>query len=300
MRSKNLHYVQHTVDITQGDDPDANWAEGIIQVDKVLSEELGRTIRNGNQFRLVGYGANLKGFAGSDDLDIGFAGTAAVQFCPVTKNSVAAHQGLYRQWLKQKSLSGTVGAYVRYDDFEVGWDGANELSPSRNSQIYTTGMGDTLEEDVVIYGSSASGGYVSLETYYNNLNPIALTSRTAFGSIIKTAKFEDVFPGQRTLIMPTSFTSQTETSTLPDNYHGGIANGDITWLPSGNHLSHMTGTLFFYFKGVSYHAATIPPTNPDELRMTITLVYEGWSSLAPTPNKRLTNKSAAKTLRGKK
>lgn len=300
MRSKNLHYVQHTVDITQSDNPEGNWASGVIQVDKILSEELGRTIRNGNQFRLVGYGANLKGFTGASDLDIGFAGTAAVQFCPVTKNSVAAHQGLYKQWMKQKQLAGTQGAYVRYDDFEVGWDGSNELPAARNSQLFTTGMGDTTEEDVVLYGASVSGGYVSLESYYDNLSPIAATSRNPFGSIIKTAKFEDKFPEWRTLIMPTSFTSQTETSTLPDNYHGGIANGDMTWLPSGNHLSHMTGSLYFFFKGVSYHATTIPPTVPDELRLTVTLVYEGWSSLTPTPNKRLTRKSAAKAIRGKK
>jgi len=298
-RSKNLHFVQHDVLITQSDDPDANWAEGVIQVDQILSKELGRTIRNGNSFRLVGYGSQLKGFTGAGDLDIGFAGVTAVQFCPVTKNGVGAWQSLQKQWMQQKRLSSSVGKYVRYDDFEVGWDDSELLHVTRNSTILMEGLTDTASESVGLYGPSAAGTYVSLEEYYDNLNPIAAPSLDYVGAIIKQPKFSNKFPDRKQLISSTSFTSQSETSTIPDNYHGGLATGIIDWLPSDNHLSHMTGTLFFYFKGVSYHDTTVPPTIPDELKLTITLVYEGWAPLAKVRSAKGTKKLSTTAPRTK-
>ena len=275
-RSKNLHIVQLDVEIEQPDDPELNWADGIIQVDKILSEELGRTIRNGNTFRLVGFGASLKGFIGASDVDVGFAGTAAVQYCPVTKNSVGAWQSLQKQWIKQKQLSSGVGKYVRYDDFEVGWSNFQLLPAPRNSTILMGGLNDANPESVGIYGTSADGAYVSLSSYYDNMNPIPEPSEDPFGAVIKTAKFSNKFPDWRTLIMPTTFSSEGP------NTGGAIATGDISWLPSDNHLSHMTGTLYYFFKGLPGDELL----NADDLKLTITLVYEGWASLAKTRSAR--------------
>jgi len=281
-RSKNLHFVEKTVTILQSSgDPQNNWAEGVIQVDAILSEELGRTIRNGNSFRLVGYGANLKGFIGASDQDVGFAGTAVVQYCPVTKNSVGAWQSLQKQWMKQKQLSSGVGRYVRYDDFELGWEKSHLLPAPRQSTILMGGLNDAASENVVVYGASVDGDTVSLSSYYDNLNPIPVPSEDPFGAVIKTAKFANKFPDFKSLIMPTSFTAVTIAEDDPDTYAGGMANGDISWLPSDNHLSHMTGTLYYYFKGVA-PAPLVAPVIPDELKLTITLVYEGWAPLAVT------------------
>lgn len=282
-RSKNLHFVQLEVEIEQPDDPEQNWAAGTIQVDADLSKELGRTIRNGNSFRLVGYGASLKGYNSSPDVDVGFAGTAAVQYCPVTKNSVGAWQSLQKQWMKQKALSSSVGKYVRYDDFEVGWDNSNLLPTARNSTILMGGLNDAVSEKVGIYGPSADGTYVSLSTYYDNLNPIPAVSEDPFGAVIKTAKFSDKFPDWKTLIMPTTFSSLPNSLVPAEGYAGGIATGEIQWLPSDNHLSHMTGTLYYFFKGIPGDAL-IPVA--DELKLTITLVYEGWAPLAKTRSSR--------------
>ena len=171
-RSKNLHIVQLEVDIVQPDDPENNWAQGVIQVDAELSKELGRTIRNGNSFRLVGYGSSLRGFSGTSDQDVGFAGVTAIQFCPVTKNGVGAWQSLQAQWIKQKQLSSSVGKYVRYDDFEVGWDSNDLLPAARNSTILMSGLADNTSEQIGLYGTSVDGAYVSLEGYFDNLNPI--------------------------------------------------------------------------------------------------------------------------------
>lgn len=275
-RSKNLHFVQLEVNIEQPDDPELNWAEGTIQVDQKLSEELGRTIRNGNSFRLVGYGASLKGYNSSPDIDVGFAGTAAVQYAPVTKNSVGAWQSLHKQWMKQKQLSSGVGKYVRFDDFELGWEASHLLAAARQSTILMGGLNDAASENVVLYGSSTDGATVSLAGYYDNLNPIPEPSEDPFGAVIKTAKFTNKFPDFRTLIMPTTFSALPQSSLPAEGYAGGIATGEIQWLPSDNHLSHMTGTLFYFFKGIPGDAS-IPIA--DNLKLTITLVYEGWAPL---------------------
>jgi len=295
-RSKNLHFVQHEITIEQPDDPELNWAEGVIQVDQILSKELGRTIRNGNSFRLVGFGAALKGYDSSSDVDVGFAGTAAVQFCPVTKNGVGAWQSLQSQWMKQKRLSSSVGKYVRYDDFEVGWDATHFLGVGRNSNILMQGLGDTADEAVVLYGASASGGHVTLESYFDNLNPIAAVSEDPFGAVIKTPKFTNKFPDYRTLIMPTTFSSLPNSLVPAEGYAGGIANGDIQWLPSDNHISHMTGTVFFFFKGIPGDTS-IPIA--DELKLTVTLVYEGWAPLAKLRSARGTKRLPTTAASGK-
>ena len=280
-RSKNLHIVQLEVEVQQPDDPQSpvNWASGVIQVDELLSKELGRTIRNGNSFRLVGFGSTLRGFNASTDLDVGFAGTSVLQFCPVTKNGVGAWQSLQKQWMKQKQLSSAVGKYVRYDDFEVGWDANSFLSTARNSTIRMSGLDDTNSEKISLYGASVDGTVVTLESYFDNLNPIPEVSEDPFGAVIKTAKFTDKFPDFRNLDMPCSFSAQAYDTATGVGYAGAISTGSIQWLPSDNHLSHMTGTLAYFFKGIAPDTDA-PPANPDELKLTITLVYEGWAPLA--------------------
>ena len=295
-RSKNLHFVEHTIEIEQPDDARLNWASGVIQVDEVLSEELGRTIRNGNSFRLVGYGASLRGFNTSSDQDLGFSGVAVCQYCPVTKNSVGAWQSLQKQWMKQKALSSGVGKYVRYDDFELGWSDSFLLPTSRNSKIRMGGLNDASAESVGIYGASADGTYVSLNGYYNHLNPIPDASEDPFGTVIKAPKFQNKFPDARHLIMPTSFSAMPFEITDPIIPYtvpvGGLANGDISWLPADNHLSHLTGTLYYYFKGVSPDNAIF---TADELKLTITLVYEGWAPLAKVRSSKAVTKKIPTT-----
>jgi len=296
-RSKNLHFVQLEVDIVQPDNPENNWASGVIQVDVELSKELGRTIRNGNSFRLVGYGSQLRGFIGSSDQDVGFAGVAAIQYVPVTKNGVGAWQSLQKQWYKQKALSSGVGKYVRYDDFEVGWNQSFSLAAGRQSGINMGGIGDVTTETIGLYGAAVNNVYVSLEAYYDNLNPIPVVSEDPFGSVIKTAKFANKFPNHRTLLSSTSFSANVDVAGTPDFLAGGIATGEIEWLPSDNHLSHMTGTLYYYFKGV------VPDTAgqiADELKLIITLVYEGWAPLAKVRSARaVTKKMTTTAARGK-
>jgi len=287
-RSKQLHYIQHTVNITQPDNAQDNWAEGVIQVDLNLSKRFGTTIRNGNQFRLVGYGSSLRGYLSSDDIDTGFAGVTALRMCPVTKNSVNAHQKLYTAWRRQKKLASVVGEFVRYDDFEVGWSPSDPLGPGRTSTILMEGMTDTTPEQISIYGASSAGSSVTLESFYDNLSPIPAQSTTYTGGTIKQPKYDDKFPTYVELTMPTSFSASHQSDPTPDEFSGGLATGEMTFLPSDNHLSHMTGTLYYFFKGIPEKNTG---ANADQLKLVITLAYEGWSSIAPTA-KRTSRKSA--------
>lgn len=276
-RSKLLHFVNIDVNIEQPNEADGNWASGVIQVDTLLSKKLGRTIRNGNAFRLVGYGASLRGFTGSSDQDVGFAGVASLAYCPVTAHSVGAHQKLFKAWNRQKRLKSGVGEFVRYDDFECGWTPQSPLEVARRSALHMEGIGDSNgTETVSIYGASVAGASVTLEEFYNNLNPVNPSSSAYAGGTIKQPKFDFHFPPQVVLSAPATFSSTVDVASTPDTLAGQVATGDMQFLPADNHISHLTGTLYYFFKGVAGDTAV---QAADELKLTITLAYEGWSPL---------------------
>lgn len=293
-RSKNIHLVNLEVNITQPNNASANWAEGVIQVDELMSKKLGRTIRNGNSFRLIGYGATLRGFNTGSDQDVGFAGVANLRYCPVTAHSVGAHQKLFRAWNRQKKLKSSVGEFVRYDDFEVGWSPAHSLAAGRQSNIAMEGINDATLETISIYGNSVAGSDVTLQEFYDNLNPVNDASENYTGSIIKEPKFDKHFPIEGQLAASATFSATTDVTSIPDTLAGQVALADMQWLPSDNHISHLTGTLYYFFKGVAGDTAA---QIADELKLIITLAYEGWSPLntaaAMSPRKSRSRKMMA-------
>lgn len=290
-RSKNLHIVRHEVNITQPSSAQANWAEGVIQVDVGLSKKLGRSVRNGNSFRLVGYQSTLRGYDAGGDLDTGFAGVTTIQYCPTTHYGVKAWNGLQKQWFKQKQLASAAGSNVRYDDFEVGWDTNDLLPGNRTSVMRMTGLTDSSSESVVLYGNSLDGAYVTLQGYWDGLQEPASASYDPFGIIIKNPKFTKEFPQFTDLPMAATFSAGVDTATTPDSLHSAVAMDQFNWLPSDNHISHMTGTLKFYFKGV---APDTGAANADHLKLVILLVYEGWSSLMIKPKRSTRSRTRSK------
>lgn len=278
-RSKNLHFVQVEVDLEQPDNPDQNWGSGVFQVDLELSKKYGRTIRNGNNFRLAGYGVTLRGKSGNDEIDTGFACTVGIEYCPTTKHGTAAWNHMFRQWAKQKQLKSKVGSYVRYDDLEMGWSPDHRLPTARNSTIQMGGLDDPDgSEQIVLYGTSVSGDVVTLANYWDLMRPIPPVSEDPFGQVIKEPKYTNVFPDKTRLYASSTFSANVEATTLPDSLGGAIATSDIEWLPSDNHLNHMTGTLYYFIKGIPGDTGA---QLADELTCVITLVYEGWNSLVP-------------------
>lgn len=294
-RSKNLHYVQHSIDVTQQPEGGDNWASGVIQADVNLSQKYGRTIRNGNNYRLVGYGATLRSKTGLDQVDVGFAGTVGIEYCPTTHTSAKAWNDMFKIWRRQKNLAGTQGQSVRYDDFEVGFTNNQLLDATRNSELYMTGLGDSFKEKVAIYGDSVVSTTVTLEDYWNSLQPIPDPSTNPFGVTIKEPKYDNTFPEKATLYTSAAFSSTVDVASSPDSLAGGLALSDLEWLPDDNHINMMTGTCYFYFKGV-------PPDTvvslADELKLIITLVYEGWSPLVAARPTRKKGKISHRKSRG--
>jgi len=288
-RSKQLHIVRKRFAIQQPNDVNDPIIESVIQVDDLLSQQLGRTIRNGNAFRLVGAGAVVIPRT-TGDYDTGLSVTARITACPVTQHTVSAWREMFKQWMKQKRLANAAGGIVRYDDFEVGFDNTFRLFASRQSNIRYDGLGDSNTEDVVLYGESSSGDRVSLEDMYNSLNDIAAPSKNPLSNAtIKQPKYFAKFPNTADslqLWVNGNFTSMVDVSSTPDSLGGALAMNEITWLPADNHLAHLTGTL-------KVDAWCLPPDtgfqNADQAEVEITLVYEGWSPLVESkkPAKKL-------------
>ena len=287
-KSKEIHLIDYESTLVQGDG-NTNWDQGYIQVDQLLSQKFGKQIRNGNNFRLVGYGATLRSYDGGPEFDIGAAATVGIKYCPTTKEGCDAWRYMFQRWKKQKQLAGTIGRNVRYDDLEMGWSDGVRLASARQSTIKASGLGDNVSEDIVLYGSNVNNDVISLENTWYNVNPIAQPSEDWLGSDIKDAKFFFKFPQPRTLYASSTFSAGVNADFTPDAFQNGVATNTMTWLPTDNHISHMTGTLFWYLKGVPIDTIS---QNADQLKICITLAYEGWNKIAKTPKRR--------KMRGKK
>ena len=310
-RSKTIHLVSQQFVIDQPDDPTAPIV-GNMDLALLLSKQLGRNIRQGNNFRVVGVGATLGHAAITDDADTGIAANVNLRYCPTNRHGVKAWQQMFTKWKKQKQLSGKIGQYVKYDDFEVCWGAA--ANTSRTSTIYAQGMGDTTAEYISIYDNASSGVRTGLSDMYNSYVRPNAAGTDEFGVSIKDPKFTNHFP-QPALINTTAhlsamanWTQSVEVLGVEDatansvHYMGASSESNMTYLPADNHLNVMCG-LF------NVQAFILPPdvdTGPDaptaetDWYLTITVAVEGWSSLAPkrTYKRRMSRKSSYKP-RGK-
>lgn len=294
-RSKQLHVINKSYVITQGNDPNTAAVDAVIDTSLELSKLLGKNIRQGHAFRLIGYGAQLHSQS-SGDIDTGMAAAVSLDYCPVTQHSVKAWNQMFKKWQKQKQLSGKVGRFVRYDDFEMSY--APTYNTSRTSTIYAGGMGDTTSEYINIFGSASSGVHTSIQDMYDSYQPIPEESRDEFGVSIKSPKFNYYFPLACRLTTSAHFSSiaqwarWNEVNPTPGvadyqadgpNVHfmGGSSESNMVFFPADNHISALAG-LFRVQADIlppDVDTGDLPPT-ADTLTLEITLVFEGWSPLA--------------------
>lgn len=295
-RSKQLHVVNFTYEMTQGNDPTQINVFEQADIALQLSKQLGKNIRQGHAFRLVGYGAHLSPRESSNDADTGMAAAVRLGFAPVTRHSVKAWNQMFKKWQKQKQLSGKVGQYVRYDDFELAYKAA--FINSRTSTVFAGGMGDTNSESITIYDPASSGNRTSIQDMYNSYQPIPEPSTDEFGVSIKSPKFSEFFPEERYLTTSAHMSSNAawvrfdEVNPTPGvadyladsqnvHYMGGSSESNMVFFPADNHVSILAGLMNVqaYLLPPDVDTGDIPPTG-DELYLTITLVLEGWSPLA--------------------
>lgn len=279
MPSKNVHIVTHTGSITQSNDPTNPVDSGVSDAALFLSDKYGRNVRQGNSFRLIGYGLQVR----VPGQDTGAAAVCNLTFVEPNRHLVKAWNNMFRQWRKQKQIEAKVGRSVRYDDFELALN-EGRVSP-RTSHIYddpfTVADGDA--HNVGIAGDSNDGNnYTSISDVYNSRFRPPQGSLTHYGASIKDPKFGTQFIDQNTDIYTSVACSAVasggvDTGGTPDYLGWGIAMNDMTWLPADNHINVMCGL-------VDYQIRMLPEDTGGQLAETLeyqlTLVYEGWSPLA--------------------
>lgn len=165
----------------------------MVDLAKLLSQRLQTNVRQGKVFHLHEVKAMVRPVT-DGEYDLGVSCVGEIFHCPATRNSVRAWKHLFSTWRKQKALKvGAIGPTVRNDDFEIGWN--NDHYTSRTSSILASGMGDTQSEDVVIYGSSSTGGRITLQDTFESLQPLHSPSRFPIGNaVVKDAKYTVTFP----------------------------------------------------------------------------------------------------------
>jgi hypothetical protein len=275
-------------------DPDNYAAAYEIDIATALSQKLGRTIKQGNNFRLVGYGAFLTGGTGGD-VDMGMSAVVRAQFCPTTYHSASAWRKMAGNYNKQSQFRAGLGGKTKYDEFEVAHHGGG--ADSRTSTVYVGGITDPDPEVVCIYGDYDADGadrQIGLDTYYDALNPV-----DAGGTLVETdllfddtvdykpAKFSSKFPRASHLGM----TATHSASLFYDHDIGldeiydmqGISMDTMHYLPSDNHLNIMCGRM-----AIRAHALPRDDENiwADTLKLWVVMDFEGWSSLWNKPQKR--------------
>lgn len=284
-RSKSLHFVQKTYTIQQPNDSNTMVVEDQIDLALELSNTLGREIRQGNTFRVVGTQAHLHPATG--DVDMGYAMALEAFYVPTTGHSRKAWNQVFKQWKRQKQLAGKVGNSVRYDDMEFAYN--SEQITSRTSSIYGQGMGDTSLENLTLLGISTAGSDFALQDYYNSAYKTPQPSVDHFtNATIKDPKQGTTpFPSTQSLKMSAALSAGLDASTTPDSFGFGLAMSDFEFFPADNHVNVMCG--LFYLKGY----VTPPDTAlqaADTLSLTVTIAVEGWTPLVYKPRRKIMRK----------
>jgi hypothetical protein len=303
-RSKTLHVVNATLPVENRDNPTTLHQ---MQVDFALSlsKTLGRNIRQGHTFRVVGVGASLT-HRGANDADTGMAVAVQCRYVPTNRHGVKAWQQMFAKWSRQKRLSGKIGQYVKYDDFELAFE-PTHIS-SRTSAIFAGGMGDTTSESIALLGTASSGNHTTLQDMYNSYQPIDGAGTDEFGVSIKSPKFSTHFPEPAALYLTAHLSSIPVFTDLQDAFGdtgevdsqsvhltGGSSSDGLMMLPADNHLNVMAGLVQVnaYVLPPDIDTGDQPPT-ADDFDLNMTFLIEGWSPLSSKPKKRTMKRKTTK------
>lgn len=273
-RSKSLHFVHKTFTIVQPDGGENNVLDEQVDLALELSNVLGRNIRQGQTFRVVGAQGHLHGVTG--DQDVGFSVGIEAFYIPTTSHSRKAWNNVFKQWKAQKNLAGKVGSQIRYDDLEYAW--STDYKTSRTSSIHGQGIGDANTEDLCLLGASTGGDDFCLQDYYNSSFPAPTQSVDHFTNVsIKTPKMGTTrFPATQAIRFSATSSAMVDSQNDPDYLGNGINMSDFQFFPADNHVNVFCG--LFKLNGYVMPPDTIGQI-ADTLSLTVTFAIEGWHPL---------------------
>ena len=310
-RSKGLHAATFVYNINGGEanSTKKNMLEDVqIDLSHKLSQQLGRTIKQGHSFRVVGCGATLQPIAaGFEQMpDTGWSANLIFQYVPTTYHSAQAWRNMKAHYGKQKSFRKGLTTNTKYDEFEVAFD--ENLINSRVSKVYVGGINDPTPEAITILSQAGyddedgwGDGHISIKHLYNSKNPVQPASQLVEKDLLfddtinyKPAKFSSKFPDPNFFTTDVGLSSQVfydHDVGIDEIYSvGGWANSKPTFFPSDNHIDLLCGLIKpqMYLSSPDdenfYH---------DGMRLYVTIYVEGWTPLSHRPKSR-------RTYRGKK
>jgi len=296
--SKQVHMLTQTFNVTHPNDPLTGdfipRQTNYLRLDQMVSRNIGKNVRQGSNFRVVGIGCTLTGSldgpAGAD-LDEGGAAMVKFDWVQPTKEKVKAWQRVKKRWLKWRRLAGVMN---RFDDFCVCfdpnhhgsgdyWGGSgsgnqpfSEIFDSENmlvgdfSDRHNVGLlGDTQDVGAGVDFTGAFAEYESRMGY-------TFVSTDAEGNVLARAKFSNK-PAQVTdgISVSCNLTPVGDEGDADEGSPYGIGYA-MEWLPADNHCSVMCGLI-------RVNAWILPLDETidyaDNLTLSVTIAVEGWSEL---------------------
>lgn len=168
-----------------------------VDIASLLSKQYGKTIRQGNSFKVTGISVAMIPKSTINHFDTGMAISAKIGYCPTTKHTRKGWNEVNKMWKQQKKLRAGIGSAVKFDEMEFKFDSSH--SYARTSTLYQSGLGDADADSLALFGlSSESSNMLALQDFYNSRHPVATTSKYSYNNAeIKDRKYDAFFPSQQ-------------------------------------------------------------------------------------------------------
>jgi len=166
-----------------------------VDIAALLSKQYGKTIRQGNNFKVTGVSVAMIPKSTTNHFDTGMAISSKIGYLPTTKHTRKAWNEVHRMWKQQKKLRAGIGSSVSFDEMEFAFDTSH--SYTRASTLFQSGLGDADADTLRLFGISSEGSNnLCLQDFYNSRHPVGSVSKYSYNNAtIKERKYDTFFPG---------------------------------------------------------------------------------------------------------
>lgn len=259
-----------------------------VDIASLLSKQYGKTIRQGNNFKVCGIQVSLIPKDTTSDFDSGMAVSSKIAYVPTTRHTRKAWNEANRMWWSQKQLRAGIGSATNYDEMEFAYDSSH--SYARASTLYQGGLADSDADTMVLIGtSSESQNRFALQDFYNSQHPVGGVSRYSFdNSTIKDRKYDAFFPASNFV-----YTSSVLSAAVAE-----AGEAPAVYLSAASAANPMTEfmsplNVFCGMLKVQNYVITDDTTTQieDEAYMQVSVHVKSWSSLFYKPRSYTRRKS---------